>query len=591
MADFLNITHQNGKATRNGNGAHSHKPPKLVRTLRYEIRGLDGNLIATHIRKEFDDGSKSMPWEPTGIKPTELPVFQIEKTTDSMDGDTVVLVEGEKAAAALWERRQLAVATVTGADKPAQKVHCDESLKALVRFDVVCWRDNNPAGLAHMRAHADALVRLGCKSVRWLDWKDAPPKGDAADFQGDDTALLSLIESARPLNGPATEADADVVGDLAVADRIRTRHGDEMIYSPATGFYIWDGKRWELDQREAAHKLAEEVVRSIYGEAEAEKDADKKASLLQIAKSHSRAERIRGALAVARPHVAVAVDDLDRDPYAFNVRNGTVDLRSEALRPHRRDDRITKIVDIDYDPDAQAPRWEQFLLEIFDHNEALCRYVQRAIGYSLTADQREQAFFFLWGGGANGKSTLISTILSIAGEYGQVAPASLFLAQRGTTANNPDEARLRGMRFVATSETGEARRLDEEKVKKLTGSERITACYKYRDHFEFDPSHHLWLSSNYKPRISGTDHAIWRRVKLILFGVRFEEPTPDNPRPEHPIDPELKNALLGELPGVLTWTIRGARDWYEHGLDEPEVITRATAEYRSAERHPQSLHR
>jgi DNA primase len=229
LADLLGVTYSNGNPAR----AHALRTStasgqvvrqvarRVMRRLKYEVRDLDGTLKATHHRIEYDDGSKDMPWEPAGINPAELPLFQIEKTTDSMDGETVVLCEGEKAAAALWERRGLAVATVTGADLEGRKVHCDESLKALIRLDVVCWRDNDPAGEAHMRAHADALTRLGCKSVRWLDWKEAPEKGDAANFNGSDEELQALIDAAQsfPHNLPALRDDGNALTIVENSDR------------------------------------------------------------------------------------------------------------------------------------------------------------------------------------------------------------------------------------------------------------------------------------------------------------------------------------------------------------------------------------
>jgi hypothetical protein len=214
-----------GASYRNGNSAPSEplrQAPqsairKLVRRLAYEIRDLDGGIKATHHRIEYSDGTKDMPWEPKGVQPRELPLFQIEKTADSVDGETIILCEGEKAAAALWTRRLLAVGTVCGADQHGTKVHCDGSLMALVRFDVVLWPDNDDSGRTHMQAHSTALVRLGCKSVRWLSWPDAPPKGDAADFEGTDTDLNEMISRASvfvapvPALGKAAEVPAILV--------------------------------------------------------------------------------------------------------------------------------------------------------------------------------------------------------------------------------------------------------------------------------------------------------------------------------------------------------------------------------------------
>jgi putative DNA primase/helicase len=389
----------------------------------------------------------------------------------------------------------------------------------------------------------------------------------------------SLLDAAEIINLSILTAAVTpnhVVGDLAISDRFLVRHGHNFRHCPSLGFITWDGRRWTPDERETANRATEEIVRGLYDEAAREKDAEQSKALRQLARSQSRAERIRGALTVARTHIGIRVAELDAHPFTLNVANGEIDLRTGMLRPHSRDNLLTKVTNIPYHADAKAPRWERFLCEIFRDDGSLSEYIRRAVGYSLTADQREQVFHFLHGAGANGKSTFISILLALAGEYGQTAPASLFLADHDTSVPT-DEARLRGARFVATAETAESRHLDEEKVKKLTGGDRIVARFMRRDFFEFDPSHHIWLYSNYLPRISGTDWGIWRRLKLISFCQMFK---PDS---EPPIDPALKTKLLEELPGILAWMVRGAKAWYEHGLDEPSVVSNATKNYRAQE--------
>jgi hypothetical protein len=240
LVEILSVNgyRNSNRASQSPNSATSRK---VVRRSKYEIRDLDGTLKATHKRFDFDDGTKDMPWDPVGIKPAELPLFQIEKTTDSMDGETVVLCEGEKAAAALWDRRQLAVGTVTGGDRNGRKVHCDISLQPLVGFDVVLWPDNDENGAAHMQVHGDALLRMGCKSVQRIEWREAPPKGDAADFTGDDAALQALIDSAQPIQ-PAVRDKNGTDLTIVYADRMSVDAFDA--YQLMVGDhreYSWDG--------------------------------------------------------------------------------------------------------------------------------------------------------------------------------------------------------------------------------------------------------------------------------------------------------------------------------------------------------------
>ncbi len=394
-----------------------------------------------------------------------------------------------------------------------------------------------------------------------------------------DDGSLADDRRAKPAEDGSAEG-IEVVGDLAVADRILKQHRDVTRWSPATGFLLWDGRRWRQDDREQAERIAEGVVRKLYLEASHEYDPLRQQELVKLARSQSKSNRIEASLKVARRHVAVGVEDLDRDGHLLNVLNGTLDLRNSTLRPHNPANLITKLVPFPYLPSAAAPRFFQFLIEILGGDLGLCEYVKRAIGYSLTAEQWAQCFWVLWGNGDNGKSTLVETLLELFGDYGQAARASLFLADRQQNLNNPDEARLHGVRFAAASETAESARLDEERIKKLTGGEPISASYKYKEPFQFRPSHHLWLSSNHKPVIRGTDHAIWRRIKLIRFQVRFDDPR-EHPGTEHPKDFLLVEKLRAELPGILAWAVEGAREFYEHGFDEPDCVKVATRDYRA----------
>jgi putative DNA primase/helicase len=354
-------------------------------------------------------------------------------------------------------------------------------------------------------------------------------------------------------------------------------HGAEILYCPALSRFRWDTRRWLFDELEAVDRLVEEVVRDIHIELRNEQDPDRQKELLKLIQSQSRAQRLHGSLTIAQRHVAVAAEQLDSHCYFLNVLNGTLDLRTGILQPHHKEDLVTKLIPIDYDLAAKAARWYRFLSEIFDGDLELSEYVKRAVGYSLTGDQREKAFWFLWGPRDTGKTTFTNTLLHLTGEYGQQAPATLFLRNRDSIP--ADEARLRGMRFVLASETDDGQHFDEGKLKKLTGRNRITARTLYGKWFEFDPLHHLWLESNYRPHAKSDDGALWGRLKLIPFTVVFE----DDEDALHRMDRQLEAALLQELPGILAWAVEGAREWYQSGLVEPDKVKVATKEYQAAE--------
>jgi putative DNA primase/helicase len=183
--------------------------------------------------------------------------------------------------------------------------------------------------------------------------------------------------------------------------------------------------------------------------------------------------------------------------------------------------------------------------------------------------------FFAHGSGSNGKTTFFETINALEGDYGQKAPKSLFTKNpRGGDEQTNDLARLPGVRFLFGSEVENGSSMAESKVKDITGGDMITARFLHKEFFDFAPTHKLLMFGNHKPRISGTDNGIWRRIRLIPFLKTFEGAEKD---------PDLADKLRAELPGILNWAIKGCREWQKHGLRTPEVVERATNDYRNQE--------
>jgi putative DNA primase/helicase len=275
------------------------------------------------------------------------------------------------------------------------------------------------------------------------------------------------------------------------------------------------------------------------------------------------------SLAKSRPGIPIVPDELDADPWALNTASGTIDLRSGKLREHRRDDLITKMAPPEYDPVADAPIFERFLERVLPL-ESVRQFLQRAVGYAAVGVVREEVLPILHGSGANGKTTLTGVLMEALGDYAMQAAPDLLMLKRGT---HPTElSDLFGARFVVSTETEDGRRLAESVVKNLTGRERIKARRMREDFWEFDPTHTVFLSTNHRPEVKGTDHAIWRRPKLIPFTVTI---------PDHEQDKSLPEKLRGELPGVLAWIVRGALQYQTGGLGVPEQVEHATNVYRS----------
>jgi putative DNA primase/helicase len=295
-------------------------------------------------------------------------------------------------------------------------------------------------------------------------------------------------------------------------------------------------------------------------------------ALFRHAQGSQAAPRLKAMIELAETERSMPVlpEQLDTDPWLLNVRNGTLDLRTGTLRAHRREDLITKVAPVEYDPMATCPTWEAFLARIMGGNDAPITFLQRAVGYALTGTTTEQVLFFLYGTGANGKSTFLETIRAVLGPFAMQADFTTFLHQKYERVRN-DIARLQGARVVASVEAEIGQRLSESIIKQLTGQDRISARFLYQEYFEFTPQFKLFLAANHKPSIWGTDEAIWRRIQLIPFTVTI---------PAAERDGGLPSRLQTELPGILNWALAGCLDWQRQGLGTPQEVVLATAGYR-----------
>ncbi len=310
---------------------------------------------------------------------------------------------------------------------------------------------------------------------------------------------------------------------------------------------------------------------SIYDEAKNAPNADRREALAKHA-IKSESEKYRRAMissASSEPGIPLRPGDLDRDPWLLNCPNGTVDLRTGQLYPHRRTDLITKLAPAVYDPGGKCPIWESFLNRIFNKNADLIHFIQKSVGYSLTADIREQSLFLLHGNGANGKTTFLETIRKMLGEYACTSDFNSFMITRDGVRN--DIARLFGVRFSCAIEAPKDRQLNESLVKSLTGGDTICARFLFKEFFDFTPIFKLWLETNHKPKIQGTNYAIWRRIRLIPFDVTI---------PPEEQDKTLLARLREESPGILAWAMRGCLKWQAKGLNPPKEVITATSEYR-----------
>lgn len=336
----------------------------------------------------------------------------------------------------------------------------------------------------------------------------------------------------------------------------------------------WDGKRWEIDQTGDIYYFAKQTIRKIYSEAAAAENDTRRKQLARHAGQSESAASITNMLRLAQTEIGIAIkpDDLDGARHLVTCLSHTLDLSENfQARAHELGDLITKLAPVEYRRDVGCPRWEDFLHEIMNGRSELVRFLQRAVGYSLTGETSERCLFFLHGGGRNGKTTLLEVLRDILGDYAMQTPPETLLAKRPGGIPN-DVARLKGARFVTAAETPDGRRMAEALIKGLTGGDTISARFMRGEWFDFAVEAKIWLCSNHKPIISGTDPAIWDRILMIPFDVRFEGDQ---------VDKGLRDKLLAERIGIFRWAVDGAREWRRDGLKVPDEVRAATQCYRT----------
>ncbi|MHB9023450.1 MAG: phage/plasmid primase, P4 family [Armatimonadota bacterium] len=414
------------------------------------------------------------------------------------------------------------------------------------------------------------------KSLQAKLGKDQAPLGELRRAMQEEKKRQVKKIKHPPTPSMSDEAPPPMT-DLGNAERLIQQHGDKLLFCTTSRSWLtWDGRRWTSDDHEASRRLAHETARSILKqEAASATDLAARDAWVDWQRKSESASATVNMLQQAVPYLAMPARAFDTDPWLLNVLNGTLDLRTGELRPHRRDHLIRKLVPVAYDPDATAPQWGQFLYRIFDGDLAMIDYIQRAVGYTLTGDVSGQSLFFMYGVGANGKSTFVETIMAMLGDYTQKAPTEMLMRKAAGANNVPNDlASLQGARMAVTSELDAGHRFSESRVKDITGGDTITARFLYGEFFQFTPTHKLWIYGNHKPAVAANDFGFWRRVHLIPFTVQI---------PEGERIKNFSERLRPQFPGILAWAVRGCQAWLgrEQRLDPPDSIRAAVEEYRS----------
>jgi putative DNA primase/helicase len=540
-------------------------------TAKWDYLDAAGQLIAIVYRYDPPGGKKEFrPWDVRRRKMAPPDPRPLYNQPGMKDAAQVVLVEGEKCAQALINAGVTATTAMHGANAPVDKT----DWTPLKGKAVLIWPDRDKPGWEYAANAAQAVLDAGARSCHILyppqeaaegwDAADAIAEGfDVASFlvHGPRMQIHALAEDAEPV----VSSDESVWGtEDALALAFTRRYHRDWRYVAAWGrWLVWDGQRWRNEDTLAATDLIRSVCRQTALRADDRKVAAKLASSGTV----GGVERLARA---DRRHAATT-DEWDAGPWLLNTPGGVVDLKTGRTRANDRADRMTKITTAT--PGGECPQWTAFLSNVTGGDADLQAYLQRMVGYCLTGVTSAHALFFLYGTGANGKSVFANVVSTILSDYATTASMDTFVETRGDR-HPTDLAGLRGARFVTAIETEQGRRLNESKVKAITGGDKISARFMRQDFFEFFPQFKPVIVGNHKPAIRNIDEAMKRRMHLIPFTVTI---------PPERRDGRLTEKLLAERDGILAWAVAGCLAWQREGLNPPACVQDATQEYFESE--------
>ncbi|MEB8101027.1 phage/plasmid primase, P4 family [Staphylococcus xylosus] len=394
------------------------------------------------------------------------------------------------------------------------------------------------------------------------------PENTDTDFQ-----IFVMEEDVKP----AKKDKRYSYDDTGNAERLKDLFGENIRFNYTSNTWMYyDGKRWKHDDTGRMKILTDKVVENMKNEKLFVADGVDQEDMEKYRYRHwkdSRNHNKKVNMMKECEHLLpVTNETFDNDFNLFNVQNGFIDLKAGKLSDHERKNYFTKISHVEYTDKSDCPKWDEFLDDIFLGNQELVRFIQRAVGYSLSGYTSEQVLFVLYGNGRNGKSVFLDILNEIFGNYSTNIQPQAIMASKNQSDASPEIAKLDGARLVTTTEPNEGERFDEGLLKQLTGGDRVSARKLYENEFEFTPQFKLWMATNHKPYVRGRDEGIWRRFVIIPF---------DKQIPLHEIDRDLTKKLKRELPAIMRWCVDGFLEWQRIGLSEPKIIKEQRDEYRT----------
>lgn len=586
----------------------------------YQYLDKNGKLVAEKVRytnKTFFWRSKKPDGSYDYHKPKNVPLYNgtvLEKA------EAVFLVEGEKDVDTLTKYGLPAVSLPNGA-------HWENEYVAYFSDKVIIiLPDNDDTGRGYAKAALKALkptnYNTGIMQLNNL-WPEIPEKGDVSDYiaaKGEEAvaklketldvvtrnrkptpavpavptaqcsaAAVTVVATSAPLmlkthidycivikkfnphSNPKYSATDNGSGRL-FSDIVR---GQARYVASRKSWFIYDGTRWAPDEGNmATMEMCKAIGDALTRYAFAIQDENERKQYLKYTMRWMTRNYRKTILDDAASVYNIGMGEFDADVNLLNCKNGTLDLKTMQFRSHNPDDKITKIADVVYDPNAKCPRFEQFLIEVMSGDADKSAFLQKALGYALSGDSRYECMFILYGATTrNGKSTLMESILRVFGDYGlTVSPETIAAKQRNSSGPSEDLARLAGRRLANISEPSRGMRLNAAQVKSMTGNDSINARFLHCNSFDFRPQFKLYINTNYLPSVDDMSLFSSNRVRVIPFDRHFE------PQEQ---DPNLKHLFAEEeaKSAILNWLIAGWQLLQKEGLDSPAAVVEATNEY------------
>jgi len=561
LADRL-LADPTGKFKRSDDSAHYiYRSPDCGATQR---RDHDGTLIElrsngsqTMIPPSIHPSGEPLIWQHWDNSTGHQPYDALKGQVDLIAATCLVIREYHEGARHYITLGFAGLLRKAGIDKDLAETviqavaefNVDEELASRIGNVRTTYAADDFAGYSLLEQHLDGSA-LG-KICQWLGVTGEAKVGEVLPAE-------DIVETAVRELSPDTISEAVLAGHFAPSIK------GKFCYVPENnGWSFWNGVTWQRDDRRMLSSAFMKCLEQLSSKS-------RQLGLTEALKTFETSYKADSVAKLCQSRRAVEVALFDSKNDLLNCPNGVIDLKTGNLKTHNPLDYLTKKTAAAYNPDATAPKFEKFVLEICDDDKCLAEFLRRVAGYALEGGNPEQAMFILHGSGANGKSTFVEVCSEVLGAYAKTAPSSVLVEGRSGGVGD-DLVFLKGARWINASETGQGAALAENKLKQITGGDTIAGRALYAAHQEFQIDGMVLFSTNHLPKVRGRDEGIWRRLNVIEFKRRFSE---------EERDPQMKENLLKERSGILNWMLEGHRQYKEGGLQPPICVKEANLRYR-----------